>query len=443
MEDAITNGTMESSNNSTASVQQALRVGFVRYPPAVFNSCAHFPELGIRRKCPLPGFCVEIVKVLGQSLKIPVVPVVLAEENNEIDVGTQHGNGSWSGVLGAILNGTVDTACIFYQNTETRAPYFDFSTPIYTTQSRIAVRSQTPNEMWRLFKPYTLDSWLIIVGLLLLQMLAFMWIERAECRMCYRQQSTANLPRLAWRTLRMQLLQPEAMHFHTTAGKIQLIIFGLIQCSVITSIYQFWIVSSLVQSKPISPIKDGSQLLKNLDGRYRLVSQYKGHWFYEKLQFSTDFPFKEMREIAKKQPISWAHSINEALQLIEKGDHVLLLQGDDPAFFMAAHFCNIVFVDRELPSMTSHLAFAKGNPIREQIDAAIQREGIQLRRIYERYRDLRTMIRNQECEEQMAKSRRYQPLALMPILGVLLLYALYIAIACFVLLAEKFRAMDG
>ena len=33
-----------------------------------------------------------------------------------------------------------------------------------------------------------------------------------------------------------------------------------------------------------------------------------------------------------------------------------------------------------------------------------------LRRIYERYRGMREMIRNQECEEQLAKGRRYQPL---------------------------------
>ena len=47
---------MMDGKNSTV-----LRVGFVRYPPAVFNSCMHFPELGIRRKCPFPGYCVEVI----------------------------------------------------------------------------------------------------------------------------------------------------------------------------------------------------------------------------------------------------------------------------------------------------------------------------------------------------------------------------------------------
>ena len=47
---------MMDGENSTV-----LRVGFVRYPPAVFNSCMHFPELGIRRKCPFPGYCVEVI----------------------------------------------------------------------------------------------------------------------------------------------------------------------------------------------------------------------------------------------------------------------------------------------------------------------------------------------------------------------------------------------
>jgi hypothetical protein len=88
-----------------------------------------------------------------------------------------------------------------------------------------------------------------------------------------------------------------------------------------------------------------------------------------------------------------------------------LLQGDDPAYFRAAKFCDIVFVDRELPSMTSHLAFAKGNSaLRDRFNEAINEELIFLRRIYERYQGLREMIRNQECEELLAKHRRYQPL---------------------------------
>ena len=44
----------------------------------------------------------------------------------------QHDDGHWSGMLGAIANGTVDTACIFYQKTESRLPDFDFTLPIYT-----------------------------------------------------------------------------------------------------------------------------------------------------------------------------------------------------------------------------------------------------------------------------------------------------------------------
>jgi len=39
--------------------------------------------------------------------------------------------------------------------------------------------------------------------------------------------------------------------------------------------------------------------------------------FYEQLEHSTTFPFKEMREVATKQSISLAHSIIEALQLVK------------------------------------------------------------------------------------------------------------------------------
>ena len=136
---------------------------------------------------------------------------------------------------------------------------------------------------------------------------------------------------------------------------------------------------------------------------------------------------------------------------------MLFLQGDDPAYFKASRFCDIVFVDQDiaLPSMTSHLVFAKGSPLLERFNAAINEEIIYVRRIYERYKNLREMIRNQECEEQFAKSRRYQPLckhwdldglingfsALAPFVGVLIVFGACIGISCIVFLAERFCAM--
>jgi hypothetical protein len=61
--------------------------------------------------------------------------------------------------------------------------------------------------MWRLFKPYTLDTWLFIGVLLLLQMATFVLIEGTEWRLGFRR--TFSLPSVIWRTLRMQLLQPQ------------------------------------------------------------------------------------------------------------------------------------------------------------------------------------------------------------------------------------------
>jgi hypothetical protein len=129
------------------------------------------------------------------------------------------------------------------------------------------------------------------------------------------------------------------MRYRGRAGKLLLITFGLLQCIVLTSIYQFWIVSSLVQSKPALPFKDYFQFMREFrQGRYKLVSQYKGHWqvgkcisweasicrclrclffrFYEQLEHSMAFPFREMREITKRTKISWTHSIKDALKMV-------------------------------------------------------------------------------------------------------------------------------
>lgn len=40
-------------------------------------------------------------------------------------------NGTWTGSLGMILNGSVDTTCILYQSTPLRQQSFDYTNPVF------------------------------------------------------------------------------------------------------------------------------------------------------------------------------------------------------------------------------------------------------------------------------------------------------------------------
>ncbi|KAL3078700.1 hypothetical protein niasHT_034850 [Heterodera trifolii] len=403
---------------------RTIRVGFVKYPPAVFNNCANFPELSNKKNCPFPGHCVEFLRIATSKLNLSVEPIVLSHHKMEIDVGSKGTDGQWHGVLGAIANGTVDTGCLFYQKSPPRMADFDYSLPIYSTLSRIAIRDHNSfplAEMWRLFHPFSVGTWLAIVVFIALHSFVFMAIEKIE--FWVNRGTVAQMPtfyNILWRLLRLQLLQPKSVRLATVSGKFALFLFSFVHCVCFTSLYRSWIVTSLVQPKPAIPIRDASSFVKDVQqGKYTFVSQYRGHWFYESLNKSTTFPFKEMRESGAQKKLLQAHSIQESLQMIEKFGNVMLVQGDDPAYFLAAHSCDIVFVDREMPYRTAHLLFRRGSPFTALFNKVIESEKVAIRRSYDRYRMLREMIRNQECEEKMAKSRLYKPLGFVPMFGLL------------------------
>uniref|UniRef100_A0A914I057 Uncharacterized protein n=1 Tax=Globodera rostochiensis TaxID=31243 RepID=A0A914I057_GLORO len=421
--------------------KRTIKVGFVKYPPAVFNSCSHFPELASKKKCPFPGHCVEFLRFVAEILNLTVEPIVLSHHKVDIDVGSRGADGQWHGVLGAIANGTVDTGCLFYQKTPPRIHDFDYTLPIYSTLSRIAIRDQNSSplaDMWRLFQPFTVDTWIAIAMFLALHTLAFMAIGKMELMAKFGTDRRGFMPhKVIWRLLRLQLLQPKAVHFNSLSGKILLFVFSFVQCVWFTSLYRSGIVTSLVQPKPDVPIRDASSFVKDVQqGKYTFVSQYKGHWFYESLNNSMTFPFKEMREGGAQRKLLQAHSIHESLEMVGQFGNVMFVQGDDPAYFLSAYFCDIAFVDREMPYRTAHFLFRKGSPFTERFNEVIKREEMAIRRSYDRYRMLREMLWNQECEEKMAKSRLYKPLSFVPMIGLLAVYGICTGIALIMFIVE-------
>uniref|UniRef100_A0A183BI43 Lig_chan-Glu_bd domain-containing protein n=1 Tax=Globodera pallida TaxID=36090 RepID=A0A183BI43_GLOPA len=300
--------------------KRTIKVGFVKYPPAVFNSCSHFPELASRRKCPFPGHCVEFLRFVAEILNLTVEPIVLSQHKVDIDVGSRGADGQWHGVLGAIANGTVDTGCLFYQKTPPRIHDFDYTLPIYSTLSRIAIRDRNSSplaDMWRLFQPFAVGTWIAIAMFLALHTLAFMAI-----------------------------------------GKMELMAkFGI---------------------------------------------DRRGFMLHKVGQFG----------------------------------NVMFVQGDDPAYFLSAYFCDIAFVDREMPYRTAHFLFRRGSPFTERFNEVIKREEMAIRRSYDRYRMLREMLWNQECEEKMAKSRLYKPLSFVPMIGLLAVYGICTGIALIMFIVE-------
>ncbi len=102
---------------------QPLQIGGQVYVPSVYP-CS-LENLNPRPKCPMPGYDAEI---LAYVLRLGNISYKLQPHYN-----TPRGlslNGTWTGMFGLILNGTIDTISTPYFHVKIGTDHFDFSYPL-------------------------------------------------------------------------------------------------------------------------------------------------------------------------------------------------------------------------------------------------------------------------------------------------------------------------
>ncbi len=100
-----------------------LKIGVAVFGPLAY-SCS-LETLNPTSSCSLPGSHAE---ALGYLLRLARIPYKLVPfRNTPIDWGQPDGNGSSSGLLGLIKNGTIDTISSYYTQIPLRLADFSFS----------------------------------------------------------------------------------------------------------------------------------------------------------------------------------------------------------------------------------------------------------------------------------------------------------------------------
>ncbi len=100
-----------------------LKIGAAVYEPLTY--LCSLETLNPTSTCSFPGSHAE---VLGYLLRLAGIQYKLVPfRNTPIDWGQPDGNGSWSGLLGLIKNGTIDTISSYYSQIPRRLTDFSFS----------------------------------------------------------------------------------------------------------------------------------------------------------------------------------------------------------------------------------------------------------------------------------------------------------------------------
>ncbi|KAI6190494.1 Guanylate cyclase [Aphelenchoides bicaudatus] len=397
--------------------QKTLKVSFFHFYPMVNAHCNKFPKLHVTKDCPMPGLAVEIIKLVTNYLNLTI----------EVD---------FTGPIEVLhdqlptLNTSVDLLALTFERTTFREHEFDFSVPLYEVSSKMATLRADKASMTSIFdffKVYTSQIWLL-VGL------AFLIFTLIGLR-------SYVLLNFLWKMLRLQLIQNEGgINYHLLAGSISLLTFAFLQCSIILSLFQGWILTSVVKTKPPEPfrLEDLPYLLKK--NLFSFVSTNIHNWYFEELNSSFQTPFYELRPAMENNPVIVHNNDDVVFDLLHKGNKLLVLQDDERMRFDADKFCDLIYMESPFPTKEKHFMMRKGHPLLPEINRAIFAQKMLILRAQRKYQAYRTFSR---CTEMR---RREQPLSLNPYLSVFILFAVGVLLAlgtfCFEYLSfpsEKFN----
>ncbi|CAI5452669.1 unnamed protein product [Caenorhabditis angaria] len=143
--------------------------------------------------------------MLSDSLNWNLVQIVDNSPTGQVKWGSK-ANGTWTGLLSHLINGTADTICTTYQYTTVRSQDFDFSYPLTNVQPFFVARAknETINSvLWNAFKPFSWAVWGTLFASLIFNIFVMIFISKIECMIALRQKFQPF--EMIWNIVQLQL----------------------------------------------------------------------------------------------------------------------------------------------------------------------------------------------------------------------------------------------
>ncbi len=107
---------------SITSNFRMVKVASSIFPPFA-NSCAFLNRSNLNGKCPNPGLKLEYLRIIQEK---GLLNFDLIQQTVVRGAGVLGNNLTWTGTLGQILHGSLDSIAPYVVVTPDRAQYFDF-----------------------------------------------------------------------------------------------------------------------------------------------------------------------------------------------------------------------------------------------------------------------------------------------------------------------------
>ncbi|CAD5231900.1 unnamed protein product [Bursaphelenchus xylophilus] len=368
---------------------------------------------------------------LAEFLHYEVEPVLLEYNRGNINWGN-YKNNTWDGVLGMIANNSADTVCMFYQQTDSRREFFDFSYPVTSVRPIYIVKRTTDDlssGLWNAFSPYENTTWAAYLAMFFVQVIFMIFLSRVEIEIG--KGEIFSPLETTWKLIRLQLYQPLNVHHFTVAGNWTILVFSMVQCRLFLDMYQNLLLSSLLRPMDRSPFSNADDILEQVkDKKYSFVTNYVGHWYFEEMNSNvTTGHMKLLKNITTDNKVKTVRSIKEALDLVSTGKYIYPIQADAYAALLAKDRCDLAYVAEGMNEKTAHFVFSKNSRILSEFDDAILQNLDFIRRTHHKYflegfsiplaRKKRTKI----CLENEVENEKRKPLTMMSIFGIVIIAA--------------------
>ncbi|CAD5211172.1 unnamed protein product [Bursaphelenchus okinawaensis] len=364
-----------------------------------------------------------------------VEPVVIGATDSELVHVPLIVDGHPNGLPKLLFNGSVDLIAAPFQTTKNRAALFSFSEPLYTLSTTMLMHDSANlnSDIWSFFRTYTNTTWNVILIALFLQISFCVLIRFFEANVICTQR--ISVLESSWQMLRLQLMQPEKIYFKSLAGRFSIMIFSLVQCAVLLGVFSSWILASIIRdAAPHTPFESMDKFIKGLAARkYYMVSAEPDTWFFEEVNQSQVFPFKQLHSALQQNPLRRATKTRQALEAVVNDGAVVFMQSDSDTYYTSVKFCNLNRVYQDMPVVTAYLMFRKGWPLAALFNQTIVENRMHITRILRKYKHLLAESR------AICRARSlHSPLSIYPYLGLLIICTGAITVSVFVLFLENF-----
>ncbi|KAI6184865.1 hypothetical protein M3Y97_00642300 [Aphelenchoides bicaudatus] len=377
-------------HNYTLKERNYLKVYWPPYWPAVNLDYSTFPANGVSKYTMFPGLMVEIMKILAKDANLTII------QKNDYDFTDRFPFIDLQTLIQLVNEDEIDVIGMGFQHTEKREKLLDFSEYLYNVNTRILRRTKERKFAFLL-------GWIFL--LVFCQLVRYFESHTLKVK-------PPSLAECAWSILRLQLLQPEEVQFHSFSGNFAICVFSLFQCSILLGVFSSFILASIITRKPdfSDPMIEMIKSIKS--GEFYMVTNDPNKWFFEKINSSSETPFHELNAAMRNNPFKVVESRSEVLSLVENDNALLFQQVDEGSYYEAMSRCGITIIEANMPPVRAHLTMRKNHPLMKRLNETIIRNRHRLIGIALKY------YRRAQQYDKCPHDGNYRSLTISPFIGL-------------------------